>query len=160
MQWNYESWLKQAQDRLEDLLRQQDAIGQEIEHLKRGIEGFTALTKNYAPWEAVTIGITEAVKRVFTDSPNKCLRPTDIRDALLSKRDVKLDQRNPLATIHEIVSRLEERGFIQRLVEDGRARYYYIPPDVDPPPKPIPSRIPKKRRALASERPAKQEGNS
>jgi hypothetical protein len=127
MAFDYESWLRQAQDRLESLYQQRAAIDEEIAGLQRGIEGFSPLVKKPAPWEGDTIGITEAVTRVFTDSPNQCFSPTAVRDALLLRADVKLKQQNPLATIHQIIARLAARGVIKASMHDGRTLYYHQP---------------------------------
>ena len=130
MTFEYESWLKQAQDRLEDLNQQRTAIEEEIAALERGIEGFTPLVKRPVSSDGDTIGITEAVTRVFTDTPNKCFSPTQVRDVLAARGDVRLNQQNPLATIHQIIARLAARGVIKASTHDGRALYYHQPPRV------------------------------
>jgi DNA-binding transcriptional MerR regulator len=125
MTFDYEAWLKQAQDRLEFLYQQRSEIDKEIADLQHGIEEFTPLVKKYPPWARVmSQGITAAITQVFEDNPNKCYGPTDIRDELL-KRKISLDQKNPLATIHQIISRLEERGFIKPMNNNGRRLYYH-----------------------------------
>jgi len=129
MTFDYESWLKQAQDQLEALYQKRLEIDREIADLQRGIEAFTPLVKKYPPWDSVASkGITQAIKQVFTDHPNKCFSPTAIRDELIARK-AKLEQQNPLATIHQIISRLEDRGFIKPLNSDGRRLHYYLPPE-------------------------------
>lgn len=125
MTFDYESWLKQAQDQLDVLYQQRAAIDEEIAALQRGIEGFSPLVKKASPWSAWNadvLGITDAVKLVFTAESHRCFSPTSIRDVLVEK-EVKLTQQNPLATIHQIISRLLERGFIKTVNIDGRTLY-------------------------------------
>lgn len=127
MTFDYESWLKQAQERLEALYEHRAQLDREIADLQRGIEGFTPLVKKYPPWDhAESRGITDAVVQVFKDNPGQCYGPTDVRDELL-ERKVKLTQQNPLATIHQILSRLENRGFIKPMNQSGRRLYYHHP---------------------------------
>jgi hypothetical protein len=124
MTLDYEAWLKQAQDRLEALYEQRGAIDDEIAALQRGIEGFSPLVRKYAPWSQETVGITESVTQVFKDSPKQMLSPRHVRDCLLSK-GIQLTQQNPLATIHQTISRLVARGVIKGYTVDGRMLYYY-----------------------------------
>ena len=124
MRFDYKSWLQQAQGRLEELYRKRAAIDEEIAALQRGIEGFSPLVKEASPWNQDAIGITEAVAGVFKRSPARCYSPTDIRDALVSD-GMKLTQQNPLATIHQIISRLDARGVIKPFSKDGRTLHYY-----------------------------------
>lgn len=153
MNFDYEAWLQQAQDRLEELYRQRDAIESEIADLQRGIEGFTPLVRKFPPWDrhvAESIGITSAVTKVFSDEPGRCYSATQVRDELL-KRGVKLDQKNPLATIHQIISRLEERRTIKAHNFDGRRLHYFPQKDEAFPPRVVYDSLPgPSPRALAS----------
>lgn len=124
MTLDYQSWLKQAQDRLEELYEKRAAIDEEIAALQRGIEGFAPLVQESAPWRYEVVGITESVTQVLKESPNTLFRPTDIRDALVDK-GVALTQRNPMATIHQTISRLVARGVIDPQELDGRTLYFY-----------------------------------
>jgi hypothetical protein len=126
---NYKAWLDRAQNRLEDLYRQREELNKEIAALQRAIEGCTPLVGRYPPWSReMSVGITKAVTQVFKNSPGTCYGPTQIRDMLVQK-GVRLGQQNPLATIHQIISRLEERRIITALNTDGRRTYYYQRPE-------------------------------
>ena len=124
MKFDYELWLKQAQDRLEELHQRRAAIDEEIAVLQQGIEGFSPLVKKASSWNQDSIGITKALTRVFMRNPARRYGPTDVRDALVND-GIKLKQRNPLAAIHQVVSRLAVRGVIKPITKDGRTLYYY-----------------------------------
>jgi len=124
MTLDYKSWLKQAQDRLEELYEKRAAIDEEIAALQRGIEGFAPLVNESAPWRYEVVGMTESITQVFKESPNTCFRPTDIRDALVAN-GVALTQQNPMATIHQTISRLVARKVIESTESDGRTLYYF-----------------------------------
>ena len=106
MRFDYELWLKQAQDRLEELHQRRAAIDEEIAVLQQGIEGFSPLVKKASTWNQDSIGITEALTRVFIRNPARRYGPTDVRDAL-------------------VISRLAVRGVIKPITKDGRTLYYY-----------------------------------
>ena len=123
MSFDYEGWLKTAKQRLEDLYQQREQIDREIAALQRGIEGFSPLVKKEAPWQGESVGMTEAVMKVFTDNPAQLMTPVQIRDAMLAG-GVQLKQENPLANIHQTISRLIARGFVKPYMLDGRTLYH------------------------------------
>lgn len=120
MTFNYESWIKEARGRLELLYKQRGAIDDEIANLERGIEGFAPLVKSV--WAGPDAGITVSTRKIFKNAPNRVWSPPAIRDELLA-RGVKLSQKNPLATIHQILGRLLRAGYIKPVVIDSKTGY-------------------------------------
>ncbi len=121
MAFDYEAWLKTAQERLEVLRRQRDAIESEITLLENGIRGFVPLLNQPTRWDEA--GITDAVRAVFKAHPAKVFSPTAVRDELQT-RGIPLTQKNPMAAIHQTLARLVAKGFV-RPVENQRGPDHY-----------------------------------
>jgi hypothetical protein len=126
MTFDYEAWIKQAKDRLALLYEQREAISSEIAALENGIEGFRPLAKG--AWLGPTTGITEAVRRVLNRQPHRVFSPVEIRDELLNQ-GVSLKQKNAMATIHQVLSRLVEKGVVMVHMDKGKNRYRWIGSD-------------------------------
>ncbi len=124
--FDYESWINQARERLELLYEQKDAISNEIAALERGIEGFLPLTKN--AWIGPSAGITESVRKVLSKTPYRVFAPTEIRDQLLAQ-GVKLEQKNAMATIHQVLSRLVRSDLVKVDIDNGKNRYRWVGED-------------------------------
>jgi hypothetical protein len=126
MTFDYESWLKTAQDRLEILYQQKTAVESEISLLEAGIKGFAPLVNQPALWHGPDVGITDAVSSVLKSEPSRLFSAVDIRDTLL-ERGSSLGQQNPLATIYQVLARLAERGaVIITAHEPGKNRYKWV----------------------------------
>jgi hypothetical protein len=126
MTFDYEAWLKQAQDRLEALYQYKVAIESEISRLEAGIKGFAPLVNQPTLWYGPDVGITDAVSAVLQSQPSRTFTATEIRDELLT-RGVSLEQQNPMATIHQVLARLVERGaVIVTTHEAARNRYKWV----------------------------------
>jgi hypothetical protein len=127
MTFDYEGWLKTAEDRLELLYEQKTEIEEEIARLEEGINGFAPLVKRPydRKWLGRDTGITDAVREIFKADHNRVFAPTDIKHELL-QRGVALTQKNPMATIHQVLSRLADKGTIKPSTwESGRTRYQW-----------------------------------
>jgi hypothetical protein len=126
MTFDYETFVKEAQDRLEKLYEQKVAIEQEIGALEGAIQGFGPLLQKPYRWLGTDTGITEAITAVFKVDPSRLFSPPEIRDELL-RRGVSLEQKNPMATIHQILARLVERGAVMVISTDaGRNHYKWV----------------------------------
>jgi hypothetical protein len=126
MAFDYESWLKTAQDRLETLYQQKTAVESEISLLEAGIKGFAPLVNQPALWRGPDVGITDAVTDILKSQPSRLFSAVEIRDALLA-RGASLSQQNPLATIYQVLARLSERGaVIITAHEPGKNRYKWV----------------------------------
>jgi len=120
MTFNYDSWIKEAQGRLELLYKQRSAIDDEIANLERGIAGFAPLVKSV--WAGPDAGITDSIRSIFKREPHTIWYPRALRDELLMM-GVKLSQKNPLATIHQVISRMLTHGEIKPYVIDSKTGY-------------------------------------
>jgi hypothetical protein len=123
MNFDYDVWIQQAKDRLGLLYDQRDAISNEIAALERGIEGFQPLAK--AAWIGPDAGITESIRKVVSGEPCRCFSPVEIRNELLVQ-GVKLTQKNSMATIHQVLSRLVEKGIVKVQISKGKNLYRWI----------------------------------
>jgi len=126
MNFDYEVWIKQAKDRLALLYEQRDAITNEIAALERGIEGFQPLAKS--AWIGPSAGITESIRKVLSSEPHRLFSPVGIRDELLVQ-GVFLKQKNAMATIHQVLSRLVDKDLVKVRLYNGKNTYRWIGED-------------------------------
>jgi len=123
MTFDYEAWLKAAQDRLETLYQQKAAIENEISALEHGIRGFAPLVNQPSLWFGPEAGITDAVRAVLKTDPSRVFTATEVRNELV-KRGILLKQQNPMATIHQVLARLVSKGAAEIFTQEpGRNRY-------------------------------------
>lgn len=121
MAFDYQSWIGQAKARLVQLEQQRTAIDTEISKLKRILGEVTPLTEESTAWEGPDAGITESMRQIFrTDA--RLWGATAIRDELIN-RGIAMNQQNPMATIHQVLARLEKEGLIRRVDVAGKAKY-------------------------------------
>jgi hypothetical protein len=125
MTFDYESWLAKAQKRLETLYEQKTAVENEISALERGIKGFAPLVNQPALWHGPDTGITDAVKAVLKSDESRMWSPVQVRDELVD-RGVALNQKNPLATIYQVLARLVEQGAAMPYVQEGKNSYKWV----------------------------------
>jgi len=126
MTFDYEGWLKTAQDRLEVLYQQKTAIEDEISALEKGIEGFAPLVNQPSLWRGPDVGITEAVTNVLRANPSRLFSAIDVRNELAAS-GIPLTQQNPLATIYQVLARLVGRGAVLVSThEAGKNRYKWV----------------------------------
>jgi hypothetical protein len=123
MDFNYDVWIKQAKDRLELLYDQRDAISNEIAALERGIEAFQPLAK--AAWIGPDAGITDAIRKIVSSERHRLFSPLEIRRELVVQ-GVKLTQKNSMATIHQVLARLVEKGVVKVQISKGKNLYRWI----------------------------------
>jgi hypothetical protein len=125
MTFDYDSWLRAVRDRLEVLYREKVAIEDEISKLERGIEGFVPLAPSASAIRWPAKGVTEATRVVLKGDPNGIFSPTQIRDELLG-HGVPLRQKNPMATIHQVLARLVQNGEVTVHIFNGKNGYRWI----------------------------------
>src|SRR5437763_12415811 len=123
MTFDYEKLVKEAQGRLETLYKHKTSIESEISKLEKAIQGFMPLVKNPAKWLGPKAGITDAIRGIIKSEPRRVYTATEIRDELLI-RGMPLKQKNPMATIHQVLARLVESEVVKVSThEPGRNRY-------------------------------------
>ncbi|HTC95965.1 MAG TPA: hypothetical protein VK699_21160 [Terriglobales bacterium] len=132
MTFDYEAWLKTAQDRLETLYQQKTAIENEISALEHGIKGFAPLVNQPSLWFGPEAGITDAVRAVLKTDPSRIFTATEVRNELV-KRGILLRQQNPMATIHQVLARLVSKGTAKIFTyEPGRNCYKWAGESEEP----------------------------
>ena len=117
---DYAAWSQQARERLAFLHEERDRIDQEIALLEGALPALNPLSA--AIWSREDAGLTESIRQVLRGETNQLFSPPEIRDELVRRR-FPLNQRNPMAVIHQILSRLVSRGEVQSTVIEGRTRY-------------------------------------
>lgn len=121
MAFDYQSWIGQAQDRLAQLKQQRTAIDTEIVKLERILGEVAPLTEESTAWAGPDAGITESMRQLFrTDA--RLWSPTAVRDELIN-RGVAMNQQNPMATIHQVLGRLEKEELIRPVDVAGKTKY-------------------------------------
>src|SRR5229473_1607324 len=85
---------KEARKALDDALQERSAIERRIVGLKQTIEGLAALCEPEPAEDVVQIGggfypeattsLTDAIRKIFSESREPVLSPTQVRDALLA----------------------------------------------------------------------------
>jgi hypothetical protein len=84
MSFDYLSWIKQAQDRLELLRIHRAAIEKEITSLEKGIEGLLPLAKS--TWSGPEVGLTDAIRQVLRRENPRVFTPIEVRLRLACER--------------------------------------------------------------------------
>jgi hypothetical protein len=125
MSFDYKNWLKTAQDRLELLKQQRTGLDVEIAQLEQGIRGFARLAEEPGAWSGPDVGITEGMRQLFRNNRAVAYTPTEVRDELLA-RGITMDQQNPMAVIHQVIARLQERRYIGPISLGGKQRYRFL----------------------------------
>ncbi len=132
MAFDYQAWLTAAEDRLKELKAQRSELDAEIVTLENGLRALAPLVGGNIFSKGVTgAGITETIRKIFTEAPSSAFAATGIRDDLLA-RGMILSQENPLAVIHQILARLREKGFVEPVEHQGKT-YYRLHPQVEEP---------------------------
>jgi hypothetical protein len=121
MAFDYQSWIKAAEDRLVQLRQQRTTIDDEIVKLETALKGFAPLVDAPSTWEGPDAGLTDSMRQIFKDDA-RFWSPTELRDELLN-RGVKLEQQNPMASIHQIITRLVKQDLIRPVDIAGKTKY-------------------------------------
>jgi hypothetical protein len=124
MKFDYDGFLKTAQARLETLYEQKAIIDKEIQTLTMGVRFFAPFAKQPDRWVNPDIGITEAITEVFKSQPTRLFTAPLIRDELLS-RGIPLKQKNPLATIHQVIARLIQRKKVEPFTDHAKTSFIW-----------------------------------
>lgn len=114
---------RQLEEALEFAERSRDQLVDEREEKEREITKhnklIAALSEMLGKTSSVDIGITEATLLAIrvADTP---LTPTEIRDEL-RLTGFRIDEfSNPMASLHQVIKRLEDKGEIKEASKDGR----------------------------------------
>jgi hypothetical protein len=118
---DYHGWLKVAKDRIEVLKAQRTALDAELAALEQSVRAFENLVDG--KWTRIDSGLTDAIRGILSNHKGEPLSALRIRDELLN-RGLPLDQKNPMAAIHQILARLVKRGVAKAIPgTDGRTLF-------------------------------------
>lgn len=120
----YTATLEQARRELAHLKSERFRIDARINHLENVIHGLSVLIEEpeLRPTMGLTEGIKTALKLIF---PNGNY-PTSVR-ARLEEAGFKFPGKNPMASIHTVLKRLEKKGLIRSELdrENGKIAYFW-----------------------------------
>jgi hypothetical protein len=112
----FEAALAEARKSLEKALEEKSAIERRIFSLKQTIEGLSSLCEPHSEEEFLISGdtpasfqlssMTDAIRRVFSQSDEPILAPTEVRDALVAMGMDLGKYKQPLVPIHNTLKRL------------------------------------------------------
>lgn len=146
---SYKAALEAARNELGQLARQREQIEKRMSQLTKIIESLIPLIESEAALQADSklvivgeggagktalalrlidpdAGITQAIKRVFdvfgkgNDGSNVPLTPIDVRGGLNFAGWDLTQHKNPMATIHSVLKRLVEQGWLKPTEKDGK----------------------------------------
>ncbi len=127
--------LAQARQSLDEALQERSAIERRIVSLKQTIEGLSALCEPKEAEDVVevegglypnsTMSLTDAIRKIFSESAEPILTPTEVRDSLLAM-GVNLEKyKQPLVPIHNTLKRLtSQEELVPFRDDDGILRGY------------------------------------
>lgn len=97
----------------------------DVRRLESTVMALTALTGKPQDID-VAAGITEAVKQAIRIQAPTGLFPTTVKLRLEEAGFPFQDMKNPMASIHSVLKRLEQSGFIRRsAADDGKTAYFW-----------------------------------
>src|SRR5579863_522169 len=130
----FEAALQEARKALAEAFEERSATERRILSLKQTIEGLAALCEPEPVDDSVPVGnrlagysvsLTEAIRKVFSESQEYLLTPPEVRDALLAMGVDLAKYKQPLVPIHNTLKRLESQGELVPFKDDnGEFRGY------------------------------------
>jgi Tfp pilus assembly protein FimV len=127
---SYTQALENARRERDDLKRQLADLSQRITQLNATIAALAALCGEGDP---TMHGLTAAVRQVLKKAHPTGLVPTTVKRMLIEGGFPVADHRNPGASIHTILKRLERNGEARRGTHvDGRVFYVWVDKDAKP----------------------------
>src|SRR6266576_1780736 len=127
---SFETALKEARKALAEAYEDRTAIEHRIVSLKQTIEGLAALCEPETDEDFVQVkggklpdgyntSLTDAIRRIFSESNEYMLTPTEVRDTLVAMGvDIK-KYKQPLVPIHNTLKRLEAQGELVSFRDDA-----------------------------------------
>jgi len=124
----FETALKEARKALAEALEERSATERRIVSLKQTIEGLSALCEPEPIDDSVQVGkrlagycisLTDAIRKIFSESQEYLLTPPQVRDALLAMGVDLAKYKQPLVPIHNTLKRLESQGELVPFKDDN-----------------------------------------
>jgi hypothetical protein len=121
---NYTQVLENARRERESLKQQVEDLTDRISRLNATIAALASLCGEADP---TLRGLTDAIRQVLKNAHPTGLVPTTVKRLLIEGGFRADDHRNPGASIHTILKRLEKSGEIRRGTHvDGRVFYVWV----------------------------------
>lgn len=111
--------LREAEIELAKLYEQRQSLEVEIAKQQQRVSALAVLADEVdQTFERMGLGLTAACRAAFRAAGSRGLMPTELRDSL-KRMGFALDKyTNPMASIHAVIRRLEEKGEIRNRVHD------------------------------------------
>lgn len=111
--------LREAQMQLAKLYEQRQKLDVEIAKQQQRVSALALLADEIdQTFEKMALGLTAACRAAFRAAGLRGLMPTELRDSL-KRMGVRVDKySNPMASIHAVIRRLEEKGEIRKRIHD------------------------------------------
>ena len=127
MNTDYKKLREQVLTELEAKIEEREKLTRRLDDLQQEISGLEAMSAGLDVYlgestvsDDVTMGITDAIRRVLSFNDQK---PTEIRDALRETEFRIDDYSQPMAVIHTTLKRLENQREIESFEKDGVTAY-------------------------------------
>lgn len=112
---------KELASKKADLYRLQAEVSR-LQHTVMALAALVGSAEEIDP----AAGITECVKAALRIHTPAGLYPVTVRIKLEEAGFPFQDQKNPMATIHSILKRLEDQGIAKRGVVNGKTAYFWV----------------------------------
>jgi hypothetical protein len=118
---SYERALRNAEAELAREKRRREEKDQRIAQLEQIVSGLRALV---TPGVQASLGLTDAVRQVL-QAASQPMRASDVRAELNALGKSLDDHRNPMASLHSILSRLIKHNDLMELSHEGTKYYWW-----------------------------------
>jgi DNA-binding NtrC family response regulator len=126
----FELALKDARKALDEAYELRSAVEQRIVRLKQTIDGLASLCEPEASEDLLQVkgdqmpeghntSLTDAIRRIFSETSEPMLTPPEVRDALLAMGVNLAKYKQPLVPIHNTLKRLETQGELIAFTDDA-----------------------------------------
>ena len=119
----YAEALDQLETDLQDCIRELARIKRKKEQFEQAIAGITGITSGEEEEEPEATGITQAVRDLLRQHPNKWVSAPAVRDKLKSEGFPVDQYAQPLAVVHTTLRRLTNQGELESGNVEGAIRY-------------------------------------
>lgn len=119
---DYKSDMREARDKLSELVRQREELEIEISKQQRRVAALALLSEEGSESEEHLElnlgGLTEAVRSAIRAAGSKGLTPVEIRKSLIQLYFPVADYKNFRGSLHAVLKRLVDAGEVKRAVHD------------------------------------------
>jgi hypothetical protein len=115
----YKTQLKEAQVELANLYGKRQSVDMKIAKQQQRVSALALLADDVnETFEKMAMGLTASCRAAFRAAGPQGLKPTELRDSLKRMGFGVEKYSNPMASIHAVIRRLEEKGEIRNRVPE------------------------------------------